>query len=80
MAQLTITSKGQVTLKKEILAHLGVEPGQKVDIEVLPGGRIAVRAVPQSTINDFIGCLSATGESLSLDDMEEAIAEGWSRG
>lgn len=36
---LTVTSKGQVTLRKELLAHLGVKPGQRLDVEVLPGGR-----------------------------------------
>jgi bifunctional DNA-binding transcriptional regulator/antitoxin component of YhaV-PrlF toxin-antitoxin module len=35
---LTVTAKGQVTLRKELLAHLGVRPGQRLDVEVLPGG------------------------------------------
>jgi len=39
-----VTSKGQVTLRRELLAHLGIQPGQRVDVEVLPGGRSARRA------------------------------------
>ncbi|MCT0212358.1 MULTISPECIES: AbrB/MazE/SpoVT family DNA-binding domain-containing protein [unclassified Synechococcus] len=35
MSTLTVTSKGQVTLRKELLGHLGVKPGQRVDVEVL---------------------------------------------
>ena len=31
---LTVTSKGQVILRKELLAHLGIQPGQGVDVEV----------------------------------------------
>ncbi len=41
---LTVTSKGQVTLRKELLAHLGIQPGQRVDVEVLLAGRSARRA------------------------------------
>jgi len=40
---LTVTAKGQVTLRKDLLKHLGVQPGQKVSVAVLPGG-IEVRA------------------------------------
>jgi bifunctional DNA-binding transcriptional regulator/antitoxin component of YhaV-PrlF toxin-antitoxin module len=28
----TVTAKGQVTLRKELLAHLGVRPGQRLDV------------------------------------------------
>lgn len=55
MATLTITAKGQITLTQELLRHLDVVPGQKVVVEKLPGGRLAIRAakpasrsIPQS--------------------------------
>ena len=32
MVELTVTAKGQITLKKEVLRHLGVKPGDKVDV------------------------------------------------
>ncbi|HEX8895960.1 MAG TPA: AbrB/MazE/SpoVT family DNA-binding domain-containing protein [Terriglobales bacterium] len=32
MITLTITGKGQVTLKQDLLRHLGVGPGEKVEI------------------------------------------------
>lgn len=35
---LTATSKGQVTLRKQLLGHLCGRPGQRLDVEVLPGG------------------------------------------
>ena len=41
---LTVTAKGQVTLRKEVLRHLGVAPGQKVEMYLLPNGRLEVRA------------------------------------
>ena len=45
MPTLTVTAKGQITLKKELLRHLNVAPGEKVEADALPGGRIVVRAV-----------------------------------
>jgi bifunctional DNA-binding transcriptional regulator/antitoxin component of YhaV-PrlF toxin-antitoxin module len=79
MSDLTITAKGQVTLRREILKHLGVFPGDKVNIDLLPNGEVIVRAVQKTkTIDDFIGCLKGSGKSLSVEDMNRIIAEGWS--
>ena len=44
MVQLTITAKGQITLKKEVLRHLGVKPGDKVDVSLDEGGVARVTA------------------------------------
>ena len=33
MSTLTVTAKGQVTLRKDLLQHLGVQPGEKVVVE-----------------------------------------------
>ena len=38
MTTLTVTAKGQVTLKKDLLKHLGVQPGQRLEVDLLPGG------------------------------------------
>ena len=43
-ATLSITAKGQVTLRKELLRHLGVAPGDKVVLDLLPDGRAELRA------------------------------------
>ena len=37
-ATLTITAKGQVTLRKEILAHLGAKPGDRLVVDLLDVG------------------------------------------
>ena len=36
MATLTVTSRGQVTFRKEVLQHLGVKPGDKIELQLLP--------------------------------------------
>ena len=39
MATLTVTSRGQVTLRKEALQHLGIRPGDKIELALMPGGK-----------------------------------------
>jgi AbrB family looped-hinge helix DNA binding protein len=80
MSTLTVTAKGQVTLRKDLLEHLGVHPGDKISIEKLPGGRVEVRAVrPTGKISDAFGLLKAKrkGRSLSIEQMNDVIARGW---
>ena len=79
MTSLTVTSKGQVTLRKQLLAHLGVRPGQRVSVEVLPGGRIQIQAEhPRGSIDGFVGLLAGrTDRSASLEELDAAAAEGW---
>jgi bifunctional DNA-binding transcriptional regulator/antitoxin component of YhaV-PrlF toxin-antitoxin module len=76
---LTITAKGQVTLKQSLLKHLGVGPGQKIEAEKLPDGRIIVSAAEQNgTVEDFIGCLAQVNTPpLSIDEINELAAQGW---
>lgn len=79
MTRLTVTAKGQITLRKDLLRHLGVRPGQKVEAVELPGGRIEFRAVqPAGSIEGFIGLLEGkTRKVASIEDMNEAAARGW---
>lgn len=79
MTTLTVTAKGQVTLRKDLLQHLGVEPGQKIEVSELPGGRIEVKAARASgSIDDFIGLLAGkTGKVATLEELNEASASAW---
>jgi hypothetical protein len=44
MRTLTVAANGQVTLRKDLLEHLGVRPGEKITVDKLPDGRIEARA------------------------------------
>ncbi len=81
MTTLTITAKGQVTLKQELLNHLGVSPGEKIEADKLPDGRIVVRAAAQEgAISEFIGCLAESdGPKLTVDEMKEIASRGWAK-
>ncbi len=78
-ATLKITAKGQVTLRKELLRHLGVAPGDSVVFDLLPGGRASLRpAAPPGGIEDFIGSLQRPDtRALSTAEIEELAAQGW---
>jgi AbrB family looped-hinge helix DNA binding protein len=80
MGTLTVTAKGQVTLRKDLLEHLGVRPGEKVSVEKLPDGRVEVKAArPTGKISDVFGFLKMKrkGRTLSIEEMNEIIADGW---
>lgn len=79
MSTLTVTAKGQVTLRKDLLKHLGVHPGEKITVHKLPDGRIEVRAArPAGKISDVFGFLKReNGPSLSIEEMSEIAARGW---
>ena len=44
MSKVTVTAKGQLILDKELLKHLGVQPGEKILVEKLPEGQIDLKA------------------------------------
>jgi AbrB family looped-hinge helix DNA binding protein len=79
MSTLTITAKGQVTLRKDLLNHLGVQPGETVTVSKLPGGAIEVRpAHPKGKISDVFGMLKRKGgPRLSIKQMNKIIEESW---
>ena len=49
-----MTVKGRVTLRKDLLAHLGVRPGQRLVVEVLAGGRLQLHA--EQATGEIEGC------------------------
>jgi AbrB family looped-hinge helix DNA binding protein len=79
MSTLTVTAKGQVTLRRDILEHLGIHPGDKIVVDKLPDGRIEVKAArPAGRISDVFDFLKRKdGPSLSIEEMNEIAARGW---
>jgi bifunctional DNA-binding transcriptional regulator/antitoxin component of YhaV-PrlF toxin-antitoxin module len=79
MATLTVTARGQVTFRKDVLQHLGIEPGEKIELDLLPDGRGLLRAArPTGTIDGFVGLLAGrTQKVATLDEISAATAQGW---
>ena len=75
---LTVTAKGQITLRKEVLAHLGVRPGDKVDVDLISNGRLRVRPKHGTSPEAVFGMLARPGTPrLSIEEMNEIAASGW---
>jgi antitoxin PrlF len=79
MTRLTVTAKGQVTLRKELLAHLGVRPGDKIEVDLMPDGRAELHAPKRTgSIEDSFGSLYRSGtKALTIEEINEAIEKGW---
>jgi bifunctional DNA-binding transcriptional regulator/antitoxin component of YhaV-PrlF toxin-antitoxin module len=79
MSTLTVTARGQVTFRKKVMQHLGVKPGGKIELDLLPDGRGILRAAePTGSIHDFIGLLAGkTRKVATIEEINEAAAQGW---
>lgn len=78
MTTLTVTTRGQVTLRKDILKHMGIEPGAKISLDLLPDGRVELKADrPKGSWRDLQGFLKGktNGARLSIDEINDAIEE-----
>jgi bifunctional DNA-binding transcriptional regulator/antitoxin component of YhaV-PrlF toxin-antitoxin module len=76
---LTVTARGQVTFRKDVLRHLGIKPGEKIQLNLLPNGQAVLKAArPTGTIDGFFGVLAGkTKKVATIEEMNEAIARGW---
>jgi bifunctional DNA-binding transcriptional regulator/antitoxin component of YhaV-PrlF toxin-antitoxin module len=79
MATLTVTARGQVTFRKDVLQHLGIKPGEKIELDLLPDGRGLLKAArPTGSIDGFVGLLAGrTKKIASIEEINEAAAQAW---
>jgi antitoxin PrlF len=70
-----------VTLTGDLLQHLGIKPGERVDVEKLPGGALRVRAArPGGIVDGFLHSLDGKvklKKPLSIEDINRIAAAGW---
>jgi bifunctional DNA-binding transcriptional regulator/antitoxin component of YhaV-PrlF toxin-antitoxin module len=79
MTMLTVTARGQVTFRKDVLQHLGVRPGEKIELQKLPDGRVTLKAArPAGTIDGFVGLLTEKSKKVAtIEEIDDAAAAGW---
>ena len=78
MTILTVTARGQVTFRKDVLKHLGIRPGDRIRLDLLPDGRAELKAErPQGSWQTLRGFLKGrtSGARLSIEEINETIAE-----
>lgn len=74
MPKATLTSKGQLTLPKDVRSRLGVAAGDQVDFTIENDGSIRVAAAKRSAAPLF-GMLQPTSPGgISVEDMDREIA------
>jgi AbrB family looped-hinge helix DNA binding protein len=72
MSEAKMTSKGQITLPKEIRLKLGLKQGDRVRFIVEADGR--VRLLPaKRDVSELMGILPSPKRRLSLEEMNEAV-------
>ncbi|MER8864321.1 AbrB/MazE/SpoVT family DNA-binding domain-containing protein [Mesorhizobium sp. M0751] len=78
MTTLTVTTRGQVTFRKDVLQHLGIKPGEKIELDLLPGGRAELKAArARGSFRDLHAFLrgKTNRRVLSIEEINEAISE-----
>lgn len=79
MTTLRVTADGRITFNREVLRHLGIKPGDSIELDLLPDGRGMLRAAQQNgAIDQFVGVLAGrSGKVATIEEMNEAITEAW---
>lgn len=75
MSTATVTSKGQLTLPKDVRVALGVGPGDRVTFVRMEDGNFAVLPATRSVMG-LKGFLRRRQAPVTLEEMDAAIADG----
>lgn len=75
MSTATLTSKGQVTIPKEVRERLNLATGDRVDFVIEADGSVRLRRLGRS-IRDLAGILHRPGmKPVSVEAMHESLIE-----
>jgi len=75
MSIATLTSKGQITLPKEIREQLKLKPGDRVEFLVGTNGRVTVWPITLD-VRTLKGLISKPRQPVSLETMRAATKKG----
>lgn len=72
-----------MTFGNDVLQHLGIRLGEKIELDLLPDGRCLLKAArPAGTINDFVGVLDDRTKKVvvSIEDVNVATMQARASG
>jgi AbrB family looped-hinge helix DNA binding protein len=79
MPTATLTSKGQITLPRQVREHLGVSTGDAVDFIIGPDGGVQVRA-GNVDVSELKGLFKAPGRRpVTIEEMDAGIRRAQAR-
>ncbi len=73
MSAGTMTTKGQITIPKDVRDELGLEPGSRVNFLKNEEGFFELHR-ERRPVSDLAGSLRFAGPARTLDEMDAAIA------
>ena len=74
-----LSTKGQIIIPKSVREARGWKAGTEFILDGLPDGSVMLRPVapvPETTLDQVIGCTGYDGPRVSIEQMEQAIARG----
>jgi antitoxin PrlF len=79
MPTATLTSKGQITIPKEIREQLRLQTGHRVEFQIDSNGKISL--IPRNKdIRSLKGIIRPRRKKpVTVEEMQEAIGEGFSQ-
>jgi antitoxin PrlF len=75
VATATLTSKGQMTVPKEIRELLDLHPGDRVELIPDNEGRVLMRRRRSLALRELFGALPTNGVALPEGDLDEAVGD-----
>lgn len=79
MPTAKMTTKGQITIPAEVRARYRLHAGTQVNFVENEAGELVLRPKTRD-ISELRGILKYDGPPVTLEEMDEAIAEGAARG
>lgn len=75
MPTSTLTSKGQITIPKEVRERLGVQEGDRIVFQFDKQGRVVLRPESRDPLGNLLGLLRhrAKDRPATVEEMNEAI-------
>lgn len=77
MIESSVTKKGQTTLPKPVRESLGLQAGDRVRYVIADG---EVRILPVRPISQLFDALQHDGPAVTVEEMEQTIADGACKG
>ena len=75
MTTATLTSKGQVTIPKQVRESLHLHSGDRIEFSIRGNSEALLKPITR-TVSDVFGCLHQSNQkAVSIDKMNEAIAQ-----
>lgn len=74
---VTVGPRGEVTFAEDFLRHLGIKPGEKVVLSLLPHNCVEVRAARQSEDSPSLYALlknKTDGSVLTIDEINQSTS------